>query len=314
MRPIIALAAALLAGGGLIRQGPLAFRYWPGGEPLARHVASLARGFTRLPGLPADVLEHGPAIEVDLAPDPARWDSLTGGGVPDWGAGVAVPGQGRIVLPAFSSRAQAYQFGEVLRHELAHIALHRFLAPAAIPRWFDEGYATWASGGLDWQSAWLLRMAFLLHRAPSFGSLELDWPAAEGDARLAYILSASAVSLLAERAGPRGLDVLLAAWRRTGSLDAAVRDAFGITLGQFEVEWRREVGRRYGWALLLSDTLVFWLLVSPILLLLLLVRRRRDRARLALLRAAEPPDTPAWWLDQPEDAPSTPEDAPPPPP
>ncbi len=301
MRLLAALAALLLAGAGTIAEGPLRFRFWPGGEPLARHLAQLARGYSRLPGLPAGALSLGPPVEIDLAPDPARWDSLTGGTLPDWSAGVATPEEGRIVLPVFAGRADFVELGEILRHELAHIALHRYLAGALIPRWFDEGYATWASGGMDARSAWMLRLAFMLHRAPPLDSLELEWPAGAQQAHLAYLLSASAVGLLGERTGEKGLELLFLRWQQTGSLDLALRRAFGITLGQFEREWQDEVRRRYGWALLLSDTLVFWLLMAPVLLLLILVRRRRDRERLARLRAAELPDKPAYWLESPEE-------------
>jgi len=300
MRFLAAALAALLAGGGAARDGALRFRFWPGGEAMARHLAALAEGYSRLPGLPPAVLRQGPPIEVDLAPDRARWDSLTGGQIPDWSAGVAIPEENRIVLPLFGARTGPADIGEILRHELAHVALHRYLAPARVPRWFDEGYATWASGGMDAQAAWMLRLAFLLHQAPALDSLELDWPEGAGQARLAYLLSASAVSLLGERAGERGMERLFASWRQTGTLDLALRRAFGITLGQFEREWQQEVGRRYGWALLLSDTIIFWLIIAPILLVLLLVRRRRDRERLARLRAAEPPDDPAYWLEPPE--------------
>lgn len=316
MRLLAVALAALLTGGGAPRDGALHFRYWPGGEALARHLSALAGGYTRLPGLPPTVLQQGPPIEVDLAPDRARWDSLTGGQIPDWSAGVAIPEENRIVLPVFGARTGPADIGEILRHELAHIALHRYLAPARVPRWFDEGYATWASGGMDAEGAWMLRLAFLLHRAPPLDSLELEWPEGAGQARLAYLLSASAVSLLGERAGERGMERLFASWRLTGTFDLALRRAFGITLGQFEREWQQEVGRRYGWALLLSDTLIFWLIITPILLVLLLVRRRRDRERLARLRAGEPPDDPAFWIEPPEGdvAPPAPGEPPRPPP
>ncbi len=198
MRLVAAVLAFALAGTGTLREGPIQFRYWPGGERLAQHLAALVRGFTRLPGLPPDVLYAGRSVEIDLAPDPARWDSLTGGGAPAWGVGIAVPEEGRIVLPAYG-RAPPLELGEILRHEIAHVALHRFLGGALVPRWFDEGYATWASGGLDANAAWILRLAFLMHRAPALSDLDLDWPAPEAEARLAYLLSASAVSLLAER-------------------------------------------------------------------------------------------------------------------
>lgn len=309
MSPISLLAPllALALSGGTITVGALNFHYWPGSERLARHLAGLARGFTPLPGLPPDVLRGDAGVRVDLAPDRARWDSLTGG-VPDWSAGVAVPGENRIILPAFGSRARPLELGEILRHELAHMALHRFLAPADVPRWFDEGYATWASGGIDWQSAWMLRLAFALHRAPDLAALQQSWPAEENQARLAYLISATAVSILADRAGERGLGIFFQQWKRWGSADLAMRRTFGITYGQFERDWQVEVRRRYGWAVLVSDTLVFWLLVLPMLMVLVLMRRRRDRDRLERLRAAEPPDLPAWWLETAEDSAPPPSD------
>jgi hypothetical protein len=92
-------------------------------------------------------------------------------------------------------------------------------------------------------------VAFLTGRAPPLDSLSLEWPRGEEDARLAYLLSATAVRHLAERAGPDGFEVLMQAWQREGTLDRAIRSAYGMTMGQFEEEWARSVRRRYGWML-----------------------------------------------------------------
>ena len=43
-----------------------------------------------------------------------------------------------------SSGSDAGDPREVLRHEVAHLALHEFLGEAP-PRWFDEGYASFAA-------------------------------------------------------------------------------------------------------------------------------------------------------------------------
>lgn len=306
--PALLLAAAVAlqvvgapaATPGTLVQGPVRFHFAPGAEGLARRLATLVGGYRPLPGLPPDALRRGPPVEVYLAPTPAAFDALTGHAAPDWGAGAAAPEAGVVGLPAYySRRADESQLGEILRHELAHIGLHRYLAPARVPRWFDEGYATWAAGGLDWESAWLIRVAFALHRAPPLDSLELEFPAGETDARVAYLLSATAVQALATRAGDVGLERLLQTWRRTGSFEAALRRTFGVTSGQFEREWRDQVKRRYGWLVVVSDTTVFWLLVAPGLVALWLLRRRRDRARLERLRATEPPDAPAFWIEEP---------------
>jgi hypothetical protein len=130
-------------------------------------------------------------------------------------------------------------------------------------------------------------VAFLTGRAPPLDSLSLEWPRGEEDARLAYLLSATAVRHLAERAGPDGFEVLIQAWRREGTLDRAIRSAYGMTMGQFEEEWARSVRRRYGWMLVGAQAGVFWVFAAGLLVVLFGLRRRRDRARLAEMRLEE---------------------------
>lgn len=186
----------------------------------------------------------------------------------------------------------------VVSHELAHIALHRYLDPYPIPRWFDEGYARWASGHWDFEAAWQLRLAFALRRAPPLDSLTLAWPHATGDARIAYLLAASAVAFLVEGGGERGLALFLERWRDGGRMEPAFRQTYGMTTDQFEEYWRRAVRTRYGWTFFLSHSLVFWAFLVIMLFLLFWRRRQRDRARLERLRTTEPPDSPAYWEEE----------------
>ena len=266
----------------MMEQGDVRVVYWPPqGELAERTLAAAAQPFP-LPGIPGGTrLVEGTII---LAPTPALWDSVTGGRAPEWSAGVANPRTRTIVLPSYEGGL----FDPIitLRHELAHLALNQHL-PRPIPRWFDEGYATWASGGWDQGSAWQLRLAFLLGRAPRLDSLTLDWPRGAERARFAYLLSASAVRHLAERGGERGLAEIFRVWRREGDLDRSVRRVYGITLGQFEAEWQRSVRRRYGWLLAFSQVSVFWLFLSLLLFVLWAVRRRRIRARFRELEAED---------------------------
>ncbi|MGK7312726.1 MAG: peptidase MA family metallohydrolase [Candidatus Longimicrobiales bacterium M2_2A_002] len=277
------------------RAGPVRLHYWPGQQALAERVLQQLGRQVALPALPADVL-GGEPIDVWLAPDPARWDSLTGGAVPEWGAGIAVPDRGLIVLPTFDwERTPPYTVYTTLRHELAHVALQRYLGDARTPRWFTEGYAQWAAGEWQWESAWRLRLTFLGGNAPQLDSLTLHWPIGEMDARMAYLLSASAVAYLVERSEERGLRIFLEEWRETQDFDAAFRSVYGLTLGQFEEDWRAHVKERYGWTVLLGQSLFFWLLAALALIVLFFIRRRRDRAKLEKLKATEPPDDPAFW-------------------
>ena len=164
-----------------------------------------------------------------------------------------------------------------------------------MPRWFNEGYAQWASGGFDASEAWRLRVLIAVGRAPSVDSLELRWPSGRNEAQVAYLLSASAVTYLLEAGGEQGLRIFLDRWRAARSFDAAFRETFGVTTGQFEEDWKRHVKRRYGWLFVLSHSSIFWLLLALVLLFMLRGRQGYNRQRLARMRAAEIPDAPAYW-------------------
>jgi hypothetical protein len=274
------LAAAAPARAEAVRlvHGQTTVVHWPGDEGVARRVMNAAQATHSFPGLPADAeLWAGTIV---LAPSQAVWDSVTGGRAPHWSAGVAIPAQRLIVLPLFGGSAGGTRDPIVtLRHELAHLALDAYL-PRPIPRWFNEGYATWVSGEWDAGSGWQIRVAFLLRRAPPLDSLELGWPAGADRARLAYLLSASAVRYMAERGGERGFTELLAAWQRTGSLDRALRSTYGMTIGHFESEWVQHVRRRYGWLLMASQVGVFWAAAALFVLLMFGHRMRDNRRRI----------------------------------
>ncbi|MFO7892189.1 MAG: hypothetical protein R6U63_00525 [Longimicrobiales bacterium] len=273
----------------------MVLHYWPGQQALAERVLERLGRQPALPALPDDVLAGDP-IQVFLAPDQARWDSLTGGAAPEWGAGIAVPDRGLIFLPTFDwERTPPHTVYITLRHELAHVALQRYVGQARAPRWFTEGYAQWAAGEWEWESAWRLRLTFLGSDASPLDSLTLHWPVGEWDARMAYLLSASAIAYLVDRSGERGLRIFLEQWRETQDFEAAFRDVYGLTLGQFEEDWRAHVKRSYGWTVLLGQSIFFWLFLAILLVVFWVIRKRRDRARLEELRATEPPDDPAFW-------------------
>ena len=246
----------------------------------------------RLPGI-GDAVPPPPAT-IAIAPNQAAFELLTGG-APHWSAGIAVPSERLIVLPGYSSsRTPLGEPLSALRHELVHLALNAYL-PGRIPRWFDEGYATWASGEWDAGRGWEIRVALLTGGAPPLDSLSLGWPGRQGDARLAYLLSASAVSFLAEQGGPDSFAAFLHAWREQGDIDQALRSTYGMTLGGFEEAWRSMVQRRYGWLLALSQVGVMWAIVAFLLVFITLPRRRRNREKLQQMRIDEWQEA---WADE----------------
>ena len=262
-------------------------------ERIAVRVGELVDAFEPLPGLPAHVPE---GVHVVLGHSAAAFDQITGGVVPEWRAGVAIPAWNTLVMPTGEGvRVVDGEGLRTLRHEWAHLGLADYLGNLRIPRWFDEGYAQWASGGFDVGDAWRLRVLIALGRAPEMKTLTLRWPADREEARTAYLLAASAVTYVLETGGEAGLRTFLDRWLSDRSFENAFRETFGVTVGQFEEDWKRHVRERYGWLFLLSHSAIFWLLLSLVLLFMIRGRQSRNLEKLARLRAVELPDAPAWW-------------------
>lgn len=267
-----------------LQRGPVTFLFEPEQERLARALSQTLQLPIRLPGLPNDVLTSD-SVLVYLTPDQEAFDSLAPN-VPDWSGGIAFPEGGRIVLPAFSGRLGTEPLGTILRHELAHVALSRYLG-RAVPRWFHEGYAQLAAGSWRAEDAWTLRLAMVLGEIPPLESLTLSFPRDRLSAEHAYLLSYTAVEYLYRLGGARGFEHLLSRWRDLGDLDSALRYAYGLTLGQFQAMWRKDVGRRFGWLLVLAQATAFWTALTIVLLVLGYWKIRRDRRKLARLRRLE---------------------------
>jgi len=278
-------------------EGRRAVVFYQGADSLkAARLLRLLDDAPPLPGLPDDVPRD---VRVYLAPDDAALQALTGGRVPDWAAGVALPTASTIVMPSTASprRGAGWSDARTLRHEWAHVGLRQALGAARIPRWFDEGYAEWASGGWTAEEGWRLRLA-LARREALLDSLRVDWPRGATEARLAYLLAATVVEYLVAESGVRGLEVLVDHWRSEGVFEAALRRTYGLTTGGLESAWRDYVRRRYGWLFTLSHSILLWLGLALLLLLVVHQRRRHDRLRLARLRAQEAPERPAYWLER----------------
>lgn len=224
---------------------------------------------------------------IAIAPDSRRFREWTGAGAPDWGAAIAIPDEHRIVMQGSGAGSGAGDPRSVLRHELAHLALHERLG-ALPPRWFDEGYAGYSAGEWSRDEVLSANLGLVLHGIPaSLDSLEDGFHGGASRASGAYALAYRAVSDMAALDPQRGLSLFFDYWKQSGSMDVAMRKAFGITKSGFEADWRARTMRRYGALAVLANLSLLFALLAFLLLPLLWVRRRRDARRMTVLRAIE---------------------------
>ncbi|HEY9449142.1 MAG TPA: hypothetical protein VIQ60_05285 [Gemmatimonadaceae bacterium] len=255
---------------------------FPKDSKLARSMLDSAAARDSFPGLP----RPRQRALIAIAPDERRFRAWAGSGTPEWGAAVAIPSQQRIVMQGSSAGSDAGDPMRVLRHELAHLALHEFLG-ALPPRWFDEGYASYSAGEWGRDDVLSTSMSLLLHGIPQLDSLDAQFAGTELRAQSAYALSYRAVAELASLDRERGLTLFLRYWKEDGSMENALRQAYGITGVAFEQRWRAQTGRRYGALALAANVSVAFGIIGVIIVPLYLVRLRRKRRLLAAMLAAD---------------------------
>jgi peptidase MA superfamily protein len=292
---VLFLFAPLLPGGAPTAQEPrvpsgaeridggrFSFVAFPRDLQLARALLAESMARDTFPGLPRPMAR----VVISIAPDAERFRKLIGATAPEWGAAIAFPDEHAIVMQGSRANSSAGDPTVTLRHELAHIALHESLGDLP-PRWFDEGYATYAAGEWGRDEVLATNLALVLRGPPTLESLDALFTGGASRAQQGYALAHRAVSEMAGLDRERGLTLFFGYWRETRSMDMALRRAYGLTQAEFEMRWRSATRRRYGALALFADVtlaaLFLLLLIGP----LWVMRRQRDRRRLAVLRAAD---------------------------
>ena len=276
---------AVPPGADLHEAGRFSILAFPSEARLARALLADALARDSFPGLarPRD------AVRIALAPSEAVFRAWVGPAAPEWGAAIALPARRLIIMQGRDAGADAGEPRQTLRHELAHLMLAEAMG-GLVPRWFDEGYASYAAGEWGREEILATSLGLVWRGVPSFVALDSAFVGGATGATRAYALAHRAVAELAALGtlgGGDGLTRFFSVWRETGSFDRTLRQVHGMTEPGFESWWRARIRRQYGAVALLADlgalSFVLGLLLAP----LWWQRRRRQQARLATLRARD---------------------------
>jgi hypothetical protein len=273
---------AIPEGATLHADGRFEVVAFPSESRLARSILREAVLRDSFPGLP----RPGARVRIWLARDEGMFAALVGQGAPEWGAAIAFPREQVVVMQGRDAGADAGDPLQVLRHELAHLALREALGPG-VPRWFDEGYASFAAG--EWGREEVLATSFGLvwRGVPTLAGLDSGFFAGSETAQRSYALAHRAVAEIAALDPQRGLALLFGHWRAQGSFERALRAAHGMSSTDFEAHWRSRIRRQYGALALAADLSLLSLFLVLLLGPMWWRRRRRQQHRLAAMRAAD---------------------------
>jgi hypothetical protein len=222
-------------------------------------------------------------VRVEVARTPGEMASFAPAGAPypDYAAGVAYPDIGLVLLSLTPVHAASEQdVGEVFRHELAHVALRDALNGQPVPRWFNEGFAVFASGETSFVRMKTLSMATVGGSLIPLHDIERSFPSDETQALVAYAEAVDVIRFLVRREDAHRFRALIGELREGRAFEQAVLDAYGVDVSTLELEWRDDVSRRYTfWPILLSGT-CFWAVALGLFVWAWRRRRRRDKVTL----------------------------------
>lgn len=225
-------------------------------------------------------------VRVDVARTPGEMATLApvGAPYPRYASGVAYSDLGLVLLTLVPrSPNETLDLKQVFRHELAHVAFHDAVGGRSIPRWFNEGFAVMASGETSVERMSTLWTATIADRLLPLAEVERTFPSDES-VSVAYAQAADVVRFLVRREERHRFRSLVREMKDGRTLDASVKQAYGVDLASLEYEWREDVAKRYTfWPVLFSGTAVW---AGVIGLFVWGWRKRRRRARLTLERWA----------------------------
>lgn len=242
-----------------------------------------------LPRVLAD-LEHLLGRKLDhpfttvLTPDGFELERLvqewSGSPLPSQVLGVALPAHAMLFVRGGYSSSMG-SFETTLIHEVAHLVIHR-KRQARIPRWFDEGVATWASGfSLSAEQESYLSFLARVGSLYRLESLEHRFPRAHTPTTIAYQQSYLLITYLAERYGQESIPRLLDLFEGGASTTVALETIVKISADRLEEDFQSWVLRRRSLLGALASVVNLWT-VSALLALAAIARIwLRSRRRLA---------------------------------
>jgi hypothetical protein len=226
-------------------------------------------------------------VRIDLARTTGEMATFAPAGAPypDYAAGVAYSELGLVLLSLTPVHANApHDLVQVFRHELAHIALFDAVAGAHVPRWFNEGFAVFASGETSVARLPTLWTATLADTLIPLDRLDAGFPLDQNEASVAYAEAADVVRYLVRHRERFRFQGLVERMRAGQEFTTALRDAYGVELSELEQEWREDVAKRYTfWPVLLSGSVIWFGVIG---LFAFAYRKRRRRAKVTLARWA----------------------------
>ncbi|MGB5107018.1 MAG: peptidase MA family metallohydrolase [Candidatus Zixiibacteriota bacterium] len=218
-------------------------------------------------------------IDVRIVQTQEEFDELAGAAIPEWGAGAAIPGRNLIILREPMMNRYPGNTADLLQHELAHIALSRRAKGGHLPRFIDEGFASWFAGEWTFSQVTTIAAAQITKSLLPLRDIDDVNRFHQGQANLAYAQSYVVVNYLFKRFGELAFTDLVDSLAAGRNLSEAFHQTLDISFWRFEADYRKFLSDNYTLFAILSDMTGLWIILALIVVFgWLLIRKRKKDA------------------------------------
>lgn len=267
------LLLSILQATGATALPPLRLDGPPTMEPVVSQIEQMPAEslaiVNRLIGAPAS----DEPIDVLIVPE----DSALAARTPRHIAGYAIGARSNIVL--FPARASNYPddgLPELLRHEIAHVLIHRASLGGPIPRWFHEGLAVTAGGSWDIEDRTRLTIGMMNLDELDLARIEAGFAGSEYEIHRSYAVSTAFVRHLLTQFGADAPKKILENVAGGESFERAFLDATGRSLPLVERDFWKGIKLWNRWIPFFTSSIALWTAITLLALWAIRRRRRRD--------------------------------------
>lgn len=198
----------------------------------------------------------------------------------------ADPNKNLIVIDYSKMHVNPFTLEVTVKHELCHLLIGSNIASDRLPRWLNEGFCQWVTGGIgelmigDRQPN--LHKASLSRRLIPLTSLNRYFPPDSDQLALAYEESKSIVEYMIAEHGQSRIVSMMNHVKSGDSIDDAIKKELSISLDELERRWILYLQERVTWIGYVAANMYTILLFAAALLticgFLRIIITRRHRA------------------------------------
>ena len=216
-----------------------------------------------------DIGYDGPPIaNIVISGSQKEFDGFTGNILPPWSQGSTDYNKSLIVLKSTSfSQSTEKELVRTITHELTHFLIGAVIDPSKVPRWVNEGLATYLSGEETSRAKILISQAMFTQSLIELNDVQEVLSFDGRKANLAYAESRAAIAFLKETAGDDVLKFIFENINLNNSFEGAFIEITGIDLLDFEIDLRKSLKDNYRYYYLAAVNDYIWFLI-PVLLIL----------------------------------------------